>query len=96
MKSETEKVTWITQMNHEREYLQSKASQLQALANAFYITGNNTLSTRLGEMADDILQSVKNIDTIVDKKIHDDFKQAEQSSVNIICAAVAATKQGDG
>lgn len=65
--------------------------ELKHLAAAHYEIGNSTLGEKLHCYGDDILSSRKAINAATGKWVSSDLKRAQDSSVNLLHAALAGT-----
>ena len=63
--------------------------ELKRLAAALYVTGNDSMSDRLHEYGDNILSSRKAINAATGQWVSSDLKRAQNSSVNLLNAALA-------
>jgi hypothetical protein len=66
--------------------------RLQKYSTAFYLLGNEKVSTELEVMAGELYQHQDNIQKELGKELNRQYKQAQQSSVNVFNAALAGIK----
>lgn len=64
------------------------------LANAFRVTGNTTMSSRLFNMADDLRRAADQVNKAVAKELNESVRQAQESSTNLFKAALAGIALG--
>lgn len=86
------KVDWLDEHLRATKRLYSIVYEIENLATAFNATGNIIMCKTLSSISKDISRSAKDADAAVTKSISESIKAAEESSKNILKAALAGVK----
>lgn len=70
------------------------AKRLSSLGHSFVETGNTTLGHRLADECEIVLDSVELLEKLEADRIKEKFFTAEQSSLNVLNAAMAGIEKG--
>jgi hypothetical protein len=76
----------------ECENIHSVAYSLESFARSFGSTGNTSMSGSLYELAQSLHNSADELHKVVGITIGDEYHKAQQSSVNVLMAALAGVK----
>ena len=85
---------FLDKTHTERKKLINMANELYDLSNAFWMTGNKMMGTRLKTFADQIYLSSQAIGEAVSKEIDARLKDAQESSVNLVKGVMAGIELG--
>ena len=73
--------------------LRDAAYELSMLAEAFYVTGNNSMSKQLGLLAEQISVAEKSIQRAVGKEINRELRETEKRTGEILNIALNSALQ---
>lgn len=80
---------FLEDMRLSQEKLEMLSLRLTVLADAFARTGNETVAEELDEMSGELNMVNRAVSEAVSKKVDDDYRQAKESSENILKTALA-------
>lgn len=92
---ETKGVEWLDKMHDARNSIGQCAFHLEALADAFFTTGNTVMGTRLAVVAEDLHKNSDIIHQGIGEKISEQLRDSQQATGNMLAIALnMATMKG--
>lgn len=83
----------LDKIHHYTDSIRSQALSLRDIADAFYMTGNEKMSETLTGMADSLLDYSVGINQAIVNEVTEQFKRAQESSANLVKAALSVSMQ---
>jgi len=87
---------FLTNISKQKNTIITISYELENLAQCFETIGNNKVGDKLYYYASTLQKSVEKIEKALSKRIHDDYKFSQQSSVNILNACLATNELNKG
>lgn len=85
---------YLDEMGKQESIMSDLAYRLNALSNAFYLTGNDSLGLTLESYSCELFACEEAVRRAVGEEINDHYQQTMQSSANMLNACLADTKIG--
>lgn len=82
-------MTFLDTLHNETRFVQQCVQELDHIARAFEVVGNAKMARVLRTISTDLERSQKNLTDAYHGKVHDDMVKAEQSTTNMVNAALA-------
>ena len=86
--------TWLDGMHDHSAMLDSLASQISELGRAFMRTGNENVGGELFEIAQGVRDQSKQVRDLTANKVNGDYREAVQSTANVMKACLAGAEVG--
>lgn len=86
---------YLDSINKVESTMKNVSNDLSRIADALFIAGNDNLAMRLSDLSLELNDSAKCLDDAVSANISDMYKNATQSTDNMIAAALAAHSIND-
>ena len=87
-------MSWFREINAIADFMEETARELQFSANAFSTVGQGGFACKLYGKSKALREKAEELRQIVSGKIDGDWKQARQSSANMLNACLAGVKLG--
>lgn len=85
-------MSWFQEVNEIADFMDETAKELQFSANAFSTVGQGGFACKLYNKSRALHKKAEELRQIVSGKIDGDWKQAQQSSANMLNACLAGVK----
>ena len=81
-------MSWLDEMHDVQESMNGVQDELHSLAYSLADIGLEKLAKQLAAMGRILFQAEEKLQQAKSNKVHEDYKQAEQSSVNVLSATL--------
>lgn len=88
--------SWLTEMYELRNRIWAETRDLDDLAYAFGAVGNPIMAEKIQEMSNRLSNIAQAIELVTKQKVDNDYKQAVQSSANLLETALAVGERKSG
>lgn len=80
---------WLKKINMNEDIILAGVQSIDVLSEAFHQVGNEKVGLKLNRIAISIESAMKEINEAIKNHIHEEYKQAQESSANVFKATLA-------